>query len=113
MNFLQKSIAIAVSTCPIVWALPALADAPSISLAQRLGGSTVEECVSSSTQAMQKINLQEVKADSESVSGTAENTRVVIFCNAEKAGLIQTIVVAGVDLDENNRIVEALKGALP
>jgi hypothetical protein len=113
MNFLQKSIAIAVSTCPMMLALPALAGAPAISLAQRTSAETVEQCVASSTQAMQKIKIQEMKSDSESVRGFIGDASVMIFCNEEKMGLVQTIVVAGSDLEASDQIVEDLKRALP
>jgi hypothetical protein len=113
MKRIHQSLAIAFGISPLLSIASALADPPAISLAQRQASASVEQCVQTSTQAMQKVKLQEVEADAESVTGTDGETRVVIFCNPQKMGLIQTIVVAGVDLKETEGLVEALKQALP
>lgn len=105
--------AVVLSISPFTWANSAWADPPAISLAQRQSSATVEQCVQSSTQAMQKVELQQVEADAESVTGTLGEVRVVIFCNPQETGLIQTIVVAGASLQENDKLVDALKQALP
>lgn len=113
MKKIHSSLAIALGISPLFSIASALAEPPAISLAQRQGSNSVEQCIQTSTQAMQQVKLQEIEADAESVTGTSGETRVVIFCNPEKTGLIQTIIVAGVNLQETEGLVEALKQALP
>lgn len=113
MKLVYTMAAIALGMSPFTWANSALAEPPAISLAQRQSSASVEQCVQTSTQAMQKVKLQQIQADAESVTGTIEETRVVIFCNAQEVGLIQTIIVAGANLQESDDLVEALKQALP
>lgn len=114
MKLLRQFISVVLTASPIVWALPALAEPPSISLAQRTQDSgNVRQCISTSTQALRKLKLQSIEADEESVAGATDTARVFIFCNPEATGLIQTVVVAGEDPDENDRLVEAIKKALP
>jgi hypothetical protein len=113
MKMIRQSLTIAFGISPFLAITSALAEPPAISIAQRQGSNSVEQCVQTSAQAMQQVKLQEIETDAESVTGTNGETRVVIFCNAEKAGLIQTIIVAGANLQENEGLVEALKQALP
>ena len=114
MNLLHKASAIVLGLGVLGAATPVFAN-PDIATSVRSGKVSSETCMSGAKSGAQKLNLENYKADSGSVSGDYQEYSILVLCSSPKSapGLtIQTIVIAGPPGSKTEEIREQLKRAI-
>ena len=113
MNLLYKVSALTLGLGVLGATTPAFAN-PDIATVVRSGQISLQSCVTGAKKGADKLNFENIKADSDSVSGDYQEYSVLILCNPIKGTevMTQTIIVAGPPNSKTAAIRQQIKQAI-